>query len=213
MEILLEQVMPEPLQELDTSQSEIWGTKQTFKQGEIVQVQAYSGKGKSTFINIIYGNRKDFTGQVSIDGKDVGSMSQAYKADLRQQKLSIVFQDLRLFPEFSGWDNLQLKLRLTNHYTKEQVEQMASRLGVKGLFSKKAAHMSFGERQRFAIIRSLLQPFDIILLDEPFSHLDEMNTRKAAELITEECEKRGAGALVTCLNQDDFLNYERVVRL
>ena len=213
MEIQLEQVMPEPLKELDTSQSEIWGTKQSFKQGEIVQVQAYSGKGKSTFINIIYGNRNDYTGRVSIDGKAVGDLTQGGKADLRQHKLSIVFQDLRLFSEFTGWENLLLKLRLTEYYNRQQVEEMAGRLGILGLFHKKAGHMSFGERQRFAIIRSLLQPFDMILLDEPFSHLDEMNTQKAAELIAEECTKRSAGALVTCLNRDEFLNYTRVVRL
>lgn len=205
--------MPTPLKEQDTSHSEIWGTSQQFSGSEWVQVQAPSGKGKSTFIQVIYGNRRDFTGTVSIDDVSLTGISNKALAAIRQQKLSIVFQDLRLFAEFTGWENLLLKLRLTEHYDRAKVEDMANRLGVLRLMDKKCGFMSFGERQRFAIIRSLLQPFEMLLLDEPFSHLDEENSRKAAELISEECKTRNAGMLVAGLNADDFFEYNRTVLL
>lgn len=213
MEIRLEQVIPEPLREHDTSQSEIWGTVQTLNKGDVVRVQAPSGKGKSTFIQLLYGNRKDYSGKVFINNEQVSGFSKKKWADLRQNHLSMVFQDLRLFPEFTGWENIYLKLRLTEHYDRPQVEAMAERLGVLGLFNKKAGLMSFGERQRIAIIRALVQPYDIILLDEPFSHLDDQNTAKASALISEETQKRGAGAVVASLNKDGFFEYTRTISL
>lgn len=213
MKIKLEQVIPTPLLEQDTSQSQVWGTFQVFSGNEWVQVQAPSGKGKSTFIQLIYGNRKDYTGTAYINDVPLAKLSSNQLSALRQQQLSIVFQDLRLFPDFTGWENLLLKLRLTNHYDKSVAEEMAARLGVLGLMSKKCGLMSFGERQRFSIIRSLLQPFEMLLLDEPFSHLDEQNSQKAAALIAEECKKRNAGMLVAGLNADNFFNYTRTTLL
>lgn len=213
MEIRLEQVIPEPLREHDTSQSEIWGTVQTLSKGDIIRVQAPSGKGKSTFIQLLYGNRKDYSGSVFINNEQVSKFPKKKWAELRQQNLSMVFQDLRLFPEFTGWENIYLKSRLTEHYDRATIEGMAERLGVLGLFHKRAGLMSFGERQRIAIIRALVQPFDIILLDEPFSHLDDQNTAKASTLISEEVNKRGAGAVVASLNKDGFFEYTRTISL
>jgi putative ABC transport system ATP-binding protein len=73
--------------------------------------------------------------------------------------------------------------------------------------------MSFGERQRVAIIRSLLQPFDWILLDEPFSHLDQNNIKKAAQLIIEEVNKRKAGILIASLGADTVFDNARKIQL
>ncbi len=213
MKIKLEQVMPFPLKDQDTSSSQVWGTVQEFEGKEFVQVQAPSGKGKSTFIQLVYGNRKDYTGTAYFDGTPISKLSGKQVSVIRQQRLSIVFQDLRLFPDFTGWENLLLKLRLTDFYSQAEVEAMTSRLGVSHLLKKPCGLMSFGERQRYAIIRSLLQPFEMLLLDEPFSHLDARNSRLAAELISEECAKRNAGMLVAGLDADDFFNYTRTVLL
>jgi ABC-type lipoprotein export system ATPase subunit len=76
------------------------------------------------------------------------------------------------------------------------------------LLEKKIKILSYGERQRIAIIRSLMQPFEWLLLDEPFGHLDEENIRKACELIKSECKKRDAGILMTSLGPDYFLYYD-----
>lgn len=213
MEIRLDHVIPHPLKETDTSQSEVWGAKLGFETKELVQIKAPSGRGKSTFVNILYGSRKDYDGDAFIDGTNIRKLSHNQWADLRRDKLSVVFQDLRLFPGFTGWENIFLKMRLTDYYDKAQVEQMAQRLGVGGLMNKQCGKMSFGERQRFAIIRALVQPFEWILLDEPFSHLDDMNSKKASELIAEECTKRQAGALVAGLDIDAYFDYSKRVML
>ncbi len=176
-----------------------------------MRLQAASGKGKSTLIHIIYGRRKDFTGKVFFEGTEVGNFSPSKWAEVRQQKFSIVFQELMLFPDLTGFENIFLKLKLTGYYEKEIIPEMAERLGAGRLLQKKCGIMSFGERQRIAIIRALMQPFEWLLLDEPFSHLDPGNSKLAAELIAEECKKRNAGALITALEQDDFFNYDETV--
>jgi putative ABC transport system ATP-binding protein len=90
---------------------------------------------------------------------------------------------------------------------------MIETLGVDHLKEKKAKHLSYGERQRFAIIRSLISSFEWLLLDEPFSHLDKANANKAAALIQENCKERNAGMIVAGLDEDQFFTYDKTILL
>ena len=90
---------------------------------------------------------------------------------------------------------------------------MADRLGIKNKLSKLCSTCSFGEQQRIAIIRALQQPFDFLLLDEPFSHLDELNREKAMELIEEESRKRGATVILADLREIVYFRSERTLHL
>jgi putative ABC transport system ATP-binding protein len=102
---------------------------------------------------------------------------------------------------------------LIKYYDTQQIEAMAEMLGVRRLLNRKAAFLSYGERQRVAIIRSLVQPFQWLLLDEPFSHLDQNNITKASQLIVEECRKRNAGIIVAGLDDDKFIPYDEKINL
>ena len=90
---------------------------------------------------------------------------------------------------------------------------MAAALGVQHILPQKAATCSYGEQQRIAIIRSLMQPFNWLIMDEPFSHLDKENTAKAAALIATECKKRNAGFILTDLDDDTHFTYSRQLLL
>ncbi len=90
---------------------------------------------------------------------------------------------------------------------------MAGRLGVSSKLDQPIRTCSYGEQQRIAIIRSLVQPFDFILLDEPYSHLDEDNRLKAMKLLYEQCEKRSAAMVFADLKPLDFLKGEKVLML
>ncbi len=213
MRIDLVQVLPDPLIEIAPKVSDVWQQPVTLQPGQWTQLVAPSGRGKSTLLNIIFGNRTDYQGEVLIDGKNIRTFNATDWAQLRRHKLSVVFQDLRLFPDLSGWDNLLLKQQLTNTVTKETVGEMARQLGIHRLLEKPCGTMSFGERQRFAIIRSLLQPFEYLLLDEPFSHLDEANRRIAASLIRQACAERNAGLLIAGLGTDSYFTYHQSLKL
>lgn len=203
--ISLEGIVPAPLAGAIPPLSEIWNTKVGFQKGKKYLIYAPSGKGKSTFTHIVYGLRRDFSGQVQLDQRPMASLALQEWAVLRQNTLSIVFQDLRLFPELSAWENLQAKAVLYPDYPPQELERMLEALGIRHLKDRKAAQLSYGERQRVAIIRALIQPFDFLLLDEPFSHLDEGNTHKAAALIEEKRAAQNAALLMTSLG-DEYIN-------
>ena len=211
MEIQLSQLMPIPLQDkLLQRKSDIWNQEVTFQQGSFVKIKAPSGSGKTTLIHYLYNIRFDYTGQIRIDGKTWPTFHKNETASLRQQSISVIFQDLRLFEQLTARENVELKrVMIPEPYcSSEKVEEMAVRLKVAHVLKQSGKTLSYGERQRIAIIRALSQPFQWLLMDEPFSHLDEENTMLAAALIAEECKHRNAGFILTDLDHDQHFSYD-----
>jgi putative ABC transport system ATP-binding protein len=190
--------------------SEIWEKDVVFEDRKYNLINSTSGRGKSSLTAFIYGTRKDFTGEVLIDNKDNKTMNFAHWSEIRQKKLSIVFQDLRLFGQLTAMENILVKSGLTNTTSSDEILEMADKLKVKPLLQKKCMHMSFGEQQRLAIIRSLAQPFEYLLMDEPFSHLDKGNIKIASELILKKCEENKAGFILCTLGDYYDLEYDQV---
>ena len=121
---------------------------------------------------------------------------------------------MRLFANLTARENIELKrVMYKPMYEENTIDQMAERLGVSHILKQVAYTCSYGEQQRIAIIRSLMQPFEWLIMDEPFSHLDAANTEKAAELIAEECTKRSAGFILTDLDEDEHFTYTRKLLL
>lgn len=202
MKYTLQSLLPAPLKDRNTTHtSQIWETDTVFEKGKHYLILAPSGKGKSTFLHILYGLRQDYKGRVSINDKVLKTFTPEELSDLRKNQLSIVFQDLRLFPDLSALDNILLKASLTSTYDTSQIEQMAARLGIADLLGQSCGTLSYGQQQRVAIIRALVQPFDFLLLDEPFSHLDEENQKNALELIIERCQQQQAAMLLVSLGE------------
>ena len=95
----------------------------------------------------------------------------------------MLFQELRLFPELTAWENVQLKNSLTGYCKRKQIEDWFSRLGISDKWDQQIGKMSFGQQQRVAFVRALCQPFDFIFLDEPVSHLDDGNGKIMADIL------------------------------
>lgn len=189
--------------------SSIWDRDFVFEQGKHYLVNAASGKGKTTLLSVIYGLRHDYTGNIIIQSKNIQVLNHNDWSDYRMRNFSMLFQDLRLFPVLTALENIQIKNSLTQHYTLEQITSMAEQLGVDMLLQRTCDTLSLGQQQRIALIRCMCQPFEWLLLDEPFSHLDMDNARKCMQLIKTECEKRNAGMILTSLGeyiQDGFDN-------
>jgi ABC-type phosphate/phosphonate transport system ATPase subunit len=87
------------------------------------------------------------------------------------------------------------------------------RLGIGDKLNAKIGRMSFGQQQRVAMIRSLVQPFDFILADEPISHLDDTNSQIMGEIMMEEANRQGAGVIVTSIGKHMELPYEQIFKL
>jgi ABC-type lipoprotein export system ATPase subunit len=215
MTISLDQLVPIPLKErLLPRHSDIWNTQFRAEQGTFIKIKAPSGSGKTTLVHIIYQLRQDYTGTVMFDDVPLSTLQGDALATIRQQQLSIVFQDLRLFPHLTARENIELNRVLQQpYYETEMIDTMAAQLGITHVLQQPAGICSYGEQQRVAIIRALMQPFAWLVMDEPFSHLDKTNTQKAAELISTECRKRNAGMLITDLDDDDHFSYNRQYQL
>ena len=212
--IYLRDLRPEPLLPNGIQpDSQTFAAEVHFEVGRRYLVIATSGKGKSTLLHIIYGLRHDYEGEVRLNERPTGDLVPDDWSMLRQRELSIVFQDLRLFPDLTARENIELQNALTRHKTTAAIEDMAAALGVAELLDKPAGRLSYGQRQRIAIIRALCQPFRFLLLDEPFSHLDEENTRAACALIEAERAAQGAGLILVSLGERYFLQYDAELRL
>lgn len=208
MTIRFENIVPKPLEGVVSPKTEIWQREITFLPQQSYQVYSPSGKGKSSFLHIIYGLRNDFMGNLWLDNQNAQTLSSEQWAKLRQDTFSIVFQDLRLFLHLTAWENLLVKAALYPQNKEKELKEQAEFLGVTHVLHKPAATLSYGERQRIAIIRALIQPFRWLLLDEPFSHLDEENISKASKLIAQKVKENKAQILMTSLGYEYELKFE-----
>jgi putative ABC transport system ATP-binding protein len=213
MQITLQELVPEYINKDNISSSEVWGKKVIINKGEHLHIVAPSGSGKTSLVHFIYGLRKDYKGSITYDENNIKELSTESFSSFRQNKISIIFQDLRFFEDQSARENIEIKRILNPYYKPGDIEDLARKLGVVNKLDQQIKTCSYGEQQRIAIIRSLVQPFDFLLLDEPYSHLDEDNRIKAMKLIYEECEKRNAAMVFADLKPLDFLKGEKVLML
>jgi putative ABC transport system ATP-binding protein len=208
--IELRRVKPTYMSESDIKGSDIFlQDKLVFERGKQYFIRANSGKGKTSALNFIYGSNLNFEGQILYDGKP-------YLKDItsvRQQKISYVFQDFRLFPEISLYENIILKNRLTNHKTEAEIQEMIDLVHLHHKRNAVLKTLSLGQKQRVAILRALCQPFEFLLMDEPFSHLDEENIAILSKLIQHETQKQGAGMILTSLGSEYLFNYDQILNV
>jgi putative ABC transport system ATP-binding protein len=213
MQIRLQKVLPDFFEEKKVGDSQVWNKTVSFSKGENIHIMAPSGRGKTTLIHFLYGLRNDYKGHISYDSTDIRGFDAEQFSIWRKQHISIVFQDLRLFPEQTVFQNLEIKRSLFPFPGENNIGSMVERLGIESKLHKLCKNCSYGEQQRIAIIRALQQPFDFLLLDEPFSHLDDLNRIKAMELMEEESKKRNATIILADLREIAYFKSERTVHL
>lgn len=206
-------VIPEVFSRLSSLESEVWNTDITFEKGHLYLIEADSGKGKSTFCSYIVGYRHDYSGQVLFDTQDTKGFKVSEWVNIRKKHISHLFQELRLFPELTAFENVQIKNKLTHFKSENQIKAWFEALGIEEKLDVKVGLLSFGQQQRVAMIRALVQPFDFILADEPISHLDDKNSEIMGKIMLDEAQAQGAGVIVTSIGKHMNLNYERIFKL
>ena len=206
-------VLPQVFSQRTDLESEIWNQDVSFEKGHLYLVEADSGKGKSTFCSYILGYRHDYSGSVRFDNEVTAQYQVKDWVEMRKRHISHLFQELRLFPELTAMEKVEIKNKITDFQSKEQILKWFDMLGIADKVDAKIGRMSFGQQQRVAMIRSLCQPFDFILADEPISHLDDNNSRIMGDIMMTEAKRQGAGVIVTSIGKHMDLPYEKVVRL
>ena len=206
-------VIPQVFASREQQDSEIWQQDVVFEKGRVYLVEADSGKGKSTFCSYIQGYRNDFSGQLLFDDVDVRSLKVNDWVVIRERHISLLFQELRLFPELTAMENVEIKNKLTGFKSRVQIEEWFDMLGISDKRDAKVGRMSFGQQQRVAMIRALVQPFDCILADEPISHLDDSNSDIMGKILMEEAKMQGAGVIITSIGKHMNLDYDKIIKL
>ena len=211
--IILKHTLPQVFAQRSDIISDVWLKDIIFENGKTYLLEANSGTGKSSLCSFVYGYRKDYQGRIFFDEQNILQLTVKQWVDQRKKHLSLLWQDLRLFPELSAFENVLLKNKLTGFQKKKTIEEWFDRLGIDDKKNALVGQMSFGQQQRVALIRALCQPFDFLFADEPVSHLDDSNSQIMADILQEEVEKQGAGLIVTSIGKRMELPYDAVLRL
>ena len=208
MKIELKNLKPRYMSESEVAGSDIYLQPSIiFERGKKYMVCAKSGHGKTSLLNFIYGSNLNSDGTIDYH-EPVAS-----PFDLRLRKLSYIFQDLCLFPELTALENVQIKNNLTGHKSEAEIEAMLDSVLPAGKKYQPLRTLSLGQRQRVAAVRALCQPFEFLMMDEPFSHIDRATSQQVAAMTLREVESQGAALIVTALDAIDLFPFDITLNL
>jgi len=199
MEIQLNQVCPNVFEGIKIN-SEVWNSNLLIENEGRYQILAQSGRGKTSFLYFLLGLRNDYTGEIQINQKRIQDIKEEEWVKLRKTKMTSIFQDLQLIGHLTVAENIRLIPEYAKGYDEDAIQKIVTDLGIEEKWNEKVNTLSFGQKQRVAIIRSICKPFEILLCDEPFSHLDTENTRLCQSLILKRLDEEKASLLITTLD-------------
>lgn len=209
--IVLSEVLPDVFSAPEyahmVSTSDVWLREITISRGCRTQISAASGNGKSSILAYIYGRRNDYLGNIFFDSKDIRTLPVSEWCSIRCHALAMLPQEPELFPELTARENVDIKNSLTAFRSEQWITDAFDTLGIADRMDFPAGRMSVGQQQRVAIIRTLCQPFDFLLLDEPVSHLDSDANSAVAELVETTATSLGAGIIVTSVGNPLSLSF------
>lgn len=211
MKIELKKVIPFPIKEECFNKEGLWGNDIFLNSSENSLILAYSGKGKSTFTSYLAGLRFDYSGEILIEDQNIRDFTREEWSILRREKLAFIFQDLQLFDKLTVKENLLIKNKLTDFKLENEIKEMLTVLGIEKKWNQVCGTLSLGQQQRVSIIRALLQPADFLIMDEPFSHLDEENIGLALQLINNHSKENQVGLVLTTLGHQYSIQWDKKV--
>ncbi len=188
----------------------------SFDTGTKTAIIGPSGFGKTTLLNLISGIYLPQLGKITIDEKNLNSLSESERRSFRLLNIGFVFQDFKLLDYLTSMDNILLPYRINkvlklNNEARKQAAKMASMLHIENKLSKYPQKLSQGERQRVAICRALIHDPSIILADEPTGNLDPENREIIMKILFEYVNHKGS-TLVTVTHDHELLpEFDRIV--
>ena len=180
--------------------------------GEFVFIVGSSGAGKSTLIKLMLREERATSGVIKVNGKNLGKMPR-YKIPKFRRSIGVVFQDFRLIPNMTAYDNVAFALRVTNVSSKEIKRKVPYMLSLVGLANKakcKPDELSGGEQQRVALARALVNSPSLIIADEPTGNIDPELSFEIVDLLNE-IKKLGVTIVMVTQEHDLVQQFNRRV--
>jgi putative ABC transport system ATP-binding protein len=157
--------------------------------GEVLALFGKSGSGKTTLLNMLAGLDSPTRGLIEIDGKNLETLGEAGRTELRRNRLGFVFQFFNLLPTLTAFENVYLALELAGKPKPDAAHTALEKVGLKGKENRYPHEMSGGEQQRIAIARAIVKEPALILADEPTGNLDTVTGNQILEILTERCRE------------------------
>lgn len=162
-----------------------------------------SGSGKTTLLNLMSGLLKPSSGEILFEGVKYSNLNEKDLDSLRAENFGFIFQKLNLIEYLSIKQNLALVKDKFNSY---DVDKIISELGLSGKSNQEVKNLSFGEAQRVAVARGVINNPKVIFADEPTSALDDSNTEIVMKMIFDYVNKNNS-TLVVCTHDDRVKNF------
>jgi len=181
--------------------------------GEFVAIVGESGVGKSTLLNCMAGLDSWDAGSVSLDGVDLGALSDDQRALLRRQKVGFVFQAFHVLPHLDVAQNVALPLLLLGQHDDARVQAMLAAVGLEGLGARLPQQLSGGQLQRVAIARALIHRPRLLLADEPTGNLDPTTAARVMDALVAQTREHGAALVLVTHSETAAARADRVLHL
>ena len=162
--------------------SQVWLHDVRLQRGRRYIIHAESGTGKSSLCSFIYGNRRDYSGTILFDGIDIRTLGINGWCDVRRSAIALLPQEMRLFPELTVMENIELKNSLTGFRSSDEIHRMLAELEIENKADTPAGLLSIGQQQRVAIARALVTAPTLLLADEPTGALDSQTGKEILAL-------------------------------
>ncbi|WP_163994330.1 ABC transporter ATP-binding protein [Pyxidicoccus caerfyrddinensis] len=200
----------------DTVREVLSGVRLSLHRGEFVVLLGRSGSGKSTLLNLISGIDVPSQGEVRVDGRDLGRLSERERTLLRRERIGFIFQAFNLLPTLTVEENVRLPLELNGHGAAEssaKARALLERVGLAARASSFPDRLSGGEQQRVAVARALAHSPPLLLADEPTGNLDETTARQVLDLLEGLTRQGNACALMVTHEPGLVARADRVLQM
>ena len=184
--------------------------------GEIVGLIGPSGSGKSSLLHAAGLLERPTSGEIRIDGEDVGGLDERARTHIRLASIGFVYQFHHLLPEFDARDNVALPLRIAGVgqvEARERASEVLTALGLGARLTHQPAQLSGGEQQRVALARALANRPRLLLADEPTGNLDPATSQSVFEALQRLVKDTGVAALIATHNMELAGHMDRVFAL